>query len=279
MVTNWRSRPTTVGRVAERQALKLSFAPARIGVMSAAAADCSSCAFIVFVISTALSRCTLRIKQHCQVRGFRISRRMQRRCHAQSQHPVCWSIIWVPTLRRRRAGRSGFVVMLGDGPIFSADLESASAVNANLRGANAVGRAVNSSVSQIGDLIFLPKEGGAVRGLGETFSPDLLTGTGNLSVPIAVLRGRSGLTPAQLLGYSTGAGNGLFGLGWAQRPWPIASDVQGCTALRENRGQRTGRVHAVRCRGPDPCPRRGRPGPASATDRGIFRHFRFVPAT
>jgi RHS repeat-associated protein len=54
-----------------------------------------------------------------------------------------------------------------------------------------------------------------VSGLGETFSPDLFTGTGNFSVPIQVLAGRHGLQPQLSLGYSTGNGNGPFGLGWA----------------------------------------------------------------
>jgi RHS repeat-associated protein len=60
-----------------------------------------------------------------------------------------------------------------------------------------------------------PKGGGALKGLGETFSPDLHTGTGNLSVPIAVPSGRAGLQPDLTLVYSTGQGNGAFGLGWS----------------------------------------------------------------
>jgi Salmonella virulence plasmid 65kDa B protein len=60
-----------------------------------------------------------------------------------------------------------------------------------------------------------PKGGGALKGLGETFSPDLHTGTGNLSVPIAVPSGRAGLQPELVLVYSTGQGNGAFGLGWS----------------------------------------------------------------
>jgi len=59
-----------------------------------------------------------------------------------------------------------------------------------------------------------PKGGGAIKGLGETFSPDLHTGTGNLSVPIAVPAGRAGVQPDLTLAYSTGQGNGAFGLGW-----------------------------------------------------------------
>ncbi|GIH02638.1 hypothetical protein Rhe02_07050 [Rhizocola hellebori] len=64
-------------------------------------------------------------------------------------------------------------------------------------------------------IISLPKGGGAVRGIGETFSPDLHTGTGNLSVPIPTPAGRGGMRPELALRYSTGAGNGAFGLGWA----------------------------------------------------------------
>jgi hypothetical protein len=59
-----------------------------------------------------------------------------------------------------------------------------------------------------------PKGGGAITGLGETFSPDLHTGTGNLSVPIGIPPGRAGFQPELTLVYSTGHGNGLFGLGW-----------------------------------------------------------------
>jgi hypothetical protein len=65
-----------------------------------------------------------------------------------------------------------------------------------------------------GSVLSLPKGGGAVSGLGETFSPDLFTGTGNFSVPIAVPPGRRGLQPQLALTYSTGNGNGPFGLGW-----------------------------------------------------------------
>ena len=39
-------------------------------------------------------------------------------------------------------------------------------------------------------MISLPSGGGAVSGLGETFCPDLFTGTGNFSVPIALPPGR-----------------------------------------------------------------------------------------
>jgi hypothetical protein len=60
------------------------------------------------------------------------------------------------------------------------------------------------------NVIAPPKGGGALRGIGETFSADLHTGTGNMSVPIALPSAR--LTPELQLVYSTGNGNGLFGV-------------------------------------------------------------------
>ena len=70
---------------------------------------------------------------------------------------------------------------------------------------------MNSSVGQI---ISLPKGGGAVQGIGEKFQPDLYTGTGNFTIPIALPPGRNGFQPQLNLVYSTGNGNGPFGLGW-----------------------------------------------------------------
>src|SRR5688500_16287336 len=64
-------------------------------------------------------------------------------------------------------------------------------------------------------IISLPKGGGALHGIGEKFSPDLFTGTGNFTVPIALPPGRNGLQRELTLGYSTGNGNGPFGLGWS----------------------------------------------------------------
>ncbi|MBL7792405.1 MAG: VCBS repeat-containing protein [Saprospiraceae bacterium] len=60
-----------------------------------------------------------------------------------------------------------------------------------------------------------PKGGGAMHGLGEKFSPDLFTGTGNFTVPIALSPGRNGFQPQINLSYSTGQGNGPFGMGWS----------------------------------------------------------------
>lgn len=63
-------------------------------------------------------------------------------------------------------------------------------------------------------VITLPSGGGALSGIGEKFAPDLYTGTGNFSVPIAVPPGRNGFQPDLNLVYSTGNGNSCFGLGW-----------------------------------------------------------------
>jgi len=62
--------------------------------------------------------------------------------------------------------------------------------------------------------ISLPKGGGAVRGIGEKFAANPVTGTGSMSVPIAVSPGRSGFGPQLSLSYDSGAGNGPFGFGW-----------------------------------------------------------------
>jgi hypothetical protein len=64
-------------------------------------------------------------------------------------------------------------------------------------------------------VISLPQGGGALSGIGEKFSPDLHTGTGNFTVPIALPPGRNGFQPELNLVYSTGNGNGPIGLGWS----------------------------------------------------------------
>ena len=69
-----------------------------------------------------------------------------------------------------------------------------------------------SGVAQ--SVISLPKGGGALKGIGETFQPNLFSGTGNHSIPLAVSPGRNGFGPTLSLQYSSGNGNGPFGLGW-----------------------------------------------------------------
>src|SRR5438128_3499073 len=62
--------------------------------------------------------------------------------------------------------------------------------------------------------ISLPKGGGAIRGIGEKFAANPVTGTGSMSVLIATSPGRSGFGPQLSVSYDSGAGNGPFGFGW-----------------------------------------------------------------
>ena len=63
--------------------------------------------------------------------------------------------------------------------------------------------------------VSLPKGGGAIKGMGEKFAANPVTGTGSMSVPIATSPGRSGFGPQLSLAYDSGAGNGIFGMGWS----------------------------------------------------------------
>jgi RHS repeat-associated protein len=63
-------------------------------------------------------------------------------------------------------------------------------------------------------VIQVPRGGGAIRGIGEKFGTNPVTGTGSLTVPIAASPGRNGFGPRLQLRYDSGAGNGPFGFGW-----------------------------------------------------------------
>lgn len=63
--------------------------------------------------------------------------------------------------------------------------------------------------------IALPKGGGAIKGMGEKFSANPVTGTGSMSVPIETSPSRSGFNPTLSLSYDSGVGNNVFGLGWS----------------------------------------------------------------
>ena len=73
----------------------------------------------------------------------------------------------------------------------------------------------SQSFSASAPAINLPKGGGAIRGIGEKFAANPVTGTGSMSVPIAASPGRSGFGPQLSLSYGSGAGNGPFGFGWS----------------------------------------------------------------
>jgi RHS repeat-associated protein len=63
--------------------------------------------------------------------------------------------------------------------------------------------------------VSLPKGGGDVRGLGGSFVADYNRGTGSYVIDLQLPKGAAGLRPALALGYSSGSGNGAFGLGWS----------------------------------------------------------------
>lgn len=63
--------------------------------------------------------------------------------------------------------------------------------------------------------VSLPKGGGAIKGMGEKFAANPVTGTASLSVPIFTTPSRADFSPKLSLSYDSGAGNGAFGFGWS----------------------------------------------------------------
>lgn len=61
--------------------------------------------------------------------------------------------------------------------------------------------------------ISLPKGGGAIKGIDEKFSVNAVNGTASFSIPLPFSPAR-GASPSLVLSYNSGAGNGIFGLGW-----------------------------------------------------------------
>jgi RHS repeat-associated protein len=62
--------------------------------------------------------------------------------------------------------------------------------------------------------VSLPSGGGAIRGMGEKFHVNAVTGTSSLSIPLGATPGRAGSGPNLELTYNSGSGNGVFGFGW-----------------------------------------------------------------
>src|ERR1700746_127156 len=82
-------------------------------------------------------------------------------------------------------------------------------------GPDAVGQRSADSFQLSAPQISLPKGGGAIRGMGEKFAANPVTGTGSLTVPIAASPGRAGFGPQLSISYDSASGNGPFGLGWS----------------------------------------------------------------
>ena len=62
--------------------------------------------------------------------------------------------------------------------------------------------------------ITLPKGGGAIRGIGEKFSANPVTGSATFSIPLPASPGRGGFGPQLTLSYESASGNSSFGFGW-----------------------------------------------------------------
>src|SRR5215208_7597615 len=60
----------------------------------------------------------------------------------------------------------------------------------------------------------LPKGGGALRGIDEKFAVNSSNGTASLTISLPLTPNRDAYTPKVDLSYSSGAGNGPFGMGW-----------------------------------------------------------------
>lgn len=73
--------------------------------------------------------------------------------------------------------------------------------------------------------VSLPKGGGSVRGLGEKFTANPVTGTGTASVPLALSPGRSGFGPSLSLEYDSGSDNGKCGYGWHLPPAAVSRNT------------------------------------------------------
>ncbi|MFH1148210.1 MAG: SpvB/TcaC N-terminal domain-containing protein [Pseudomonadota bacterium] len=79
-------------------------------------------------------------------------------------------------------------------------------------------RSADAGVDKSGvkpQVISLPKGPGSIDGLGESFEPQLNTGTVAYSVKLKVSPGRAGLEPELTLRHNGGSANGPYGLGWS----------------------------------------------------------------
>ncbi|MBP5973613.1 toxin [Brasilonema sp. CT11] len=63
-------------------------------------------------------------------------------------------------------------------------------------------------------VVSLPKGGGAIKGMGEKFAANPVTGTASLSVPVVTSPSRGDFYPKLSLSYDSGIGNSSFGFGW-----------------------------------------------------------------
>ncbi len=75
-----------------------------------------------------------------------------------------------------------------------------------------IGQAAQNSVSA--SKISLPSGPGSIEGLGESFEPQLNTGTYAMGLPLKLPPVRGAVQPEVRFAYNSGSGNGPLGLGW-----------------------------------------------------------------
>jgi RHS repeat-associated protein len=129
----------------------------------------------------------------------------------------------------------------------------------------------------------LPRGGGAIKGIGETFQTNLFSGTANHSIPIAISPGRNGFAPELSLAYSSGNGNGIFGLGWQiTLPRITRKTEKGLPRYDDDDlFVMSGAEDLVRClkRVVDPDSGQETWAPEDPVERGDFTVFRYRPRT
>ena len=90
----------------------------------------------------------------------------------------------------------------------------------------------------------VPKGGGAIRGLGETYRTNPATGTAHVEIPLPVTPLGRGPLPALALQYDSGGGQGIFGIGWSlSLPAIRRKTDRGVPRYREQPGERDAFAH------------------------------------
>jgi RHS repeat-associated protein len=85
------------------------------------------------------------------------------------------------------------------------------------------------------EAVSLPSGGAAFKPIDEMFKSDLSTGSGFYQVPLSLPKGVNNLTPSIMLSYSSGQGNGHFGMGWAiHLPRIVRSTKKGIPGFAED---------------------------------------------
>lgn len=100
---------------------------------------------------------------------------------------------------------------MGDSRDPASFINSAGMNNADAGGGSSQSRSNQLQVPAIS----LPKGGGSLKSIDEKFAVNSVNGTASYSIPLPFSPGRMGANPGLSLAYNSGAGNGIFGLGWS----------------------------------------------------------------